>query len=91
MLPSRLITYSLGEAEFQEINGEEVVVRLRKTFRLADTELNNWEIKMSELNAMEVGSKNDEHSKTSPKNYFKEHNLTLSIKLFETDDEIVKN
>ena len=42
MLPNRLITFNLGDAELHEATNNDMIFRFRKTFKLSDTKLNDF-------------------------------------------------
>jgi len=88
MLPNRLVTFTLGDAELVEAPNKDSLFRFRKTFKLSDTKLNDFELIASELKATEIGF-SQAHKKIM--SFFSDHKVTMNIRWFETDDEIVKN
>ena len=88
LLPDRLVSFDLGEAALLESPKKDMIFRFRKTFKLSDAKLNDFEIIVSSLTATEINF-NDAHKKMA--SFFKDHQVTMNIRWFETKSEITKN
>ena len=88
MLPARLVTFNLGDAEVLTSPGESTILRFRKTFKLSDTKLNDFEIVANKLTGTEINF-GDAHKKLM--SYFEDHKVKMNVRWFETNSEITKN